>query len=119
MSSDGDSPGALRLTRKEIPGGGPVVWGNPSGLSGIGYEKGAVRSKPVSQARRQLEGPVLHPVAKFPSIRPKDGIVLRGGKVSEAVTTRPIEPRYWELRSSSKQQLSKYALSLRMFWCCI
>ncbi|KAL8749969.1 MAG: hypothetical protein Q9199_007364 [Rusavskia elegans] len=107
MSSHGDSLGARRLTRKEIPGGGPVFGGIPSGLSGIAYEKRAVCSKPASQARRRLKGPVLHPVAKFPSIRPKDGIVLRGGKASEPVTTRPIEPRYWELRSSSKPQLSK------------
>ncbi|CAO1598218.1 hypothetical protein XANCAGTX0491_001987 [Xanthoria calcicola] len=102
MSSHGDSHSTRRLIRQQVHGARTVFWGNYSGVSGTGYGNRAVCSKPASRVGRQLNGPTLRPIARFPSIRPKDGVVLRGGKASEPETTR-----LWELRSNSKQQIAK------------
>ncbi|KAI4101427.1 MAG: hypothetical protein LQ339_005076 [Xanthoria mediterranea] len=102
MSSHGDSHSTRRLTHQQVHGARSVFWGNYSGVSGTGYGNRAVCSKPVSRVRRHLNGPTLRPLARFPSIRPKDGVVLRSGKASEPETIRP-----WELRSNSKQQTAK------------
>lgn len=100
--------GPRLLTRQEIPGGGPVFWGDASGRSGIGYEKCVVHDNTTPEIRKPTEGPVARPAAEFPTVPPKDGIVTRSRKTSKNAPTRPREPRFWELRSDCKRQEAKY-----------
>ncbi|KAL8766945.1 MAG: hypothetical protein Q9209_006426 [Squamulea sp. 1 TL-2023] len=103
--------GSRLLSRQEIPGGGPVFWGDASGRSGIGYEKRAVHGNTTpKKSRGSIEGPVARPLAKFPTVPPMDGIVIQCRKASDNAPTQPLEPRLWELRSNSKRQQAKYVL---------
>ncbi|KAL8779391.1 MAG: hypothetical protein Q9213_006959 [Squamulea squamosa] len=104
--------GPRLLTRQEIPGGGSVFWGDPSGRSGVGYGKRAVHGNIRPASRRSTEGPMAQPAAKYPSMPPKDGIVIQGRKASNNAPTQPGESRFWELRSNSKRQHAKQTVHL-------
>ncbi|KAL8671665.1 MAG: hypothetical protein Q9168_003845 [Polycauliona sp. 1 TL-2023] len=64
----------------EVLGGGHASRRGSSGSLGSGHGDRSVYSKPTSRAMDQSNVPVARPIATFPSMRPKEGIVVRGGR---------------------------------------